>query len=510
MKLVATLLMGSMLIVSSIVSANPPVKTNKTARFYVSHFENVLGTSMELKTLTISEKQAGIAEKAALVEIARLSKILSAYDAGSEFSKWLKTFQQPIPVSKELFAVLYLFDQWRERSNGALDASAEVVGKLWKQAAKKGQVPTPEALANAVAEVKQTHWKLDAATQTASHLSNAPLMLNSFAKSYIIKSAADAAMAAAKINGIIVNIGGDLVIAGDLTETVQVSDPKADAENDMPLDRLIIHNKAIATSGNYRRGELIGGHWYSHIVDPRTGQPADDVLSATVVASSATDAGALATAFNVMKPAESVTLAATLPGVEYLIITRSGNRIESKEWKTLEAPSLTTEINKTNITGNTIAEKDWKNELAISLELNQQQGFAKRPFAAIWVENKDKATVKTIALWYNKPRWLPDVREWYRRNGGLLSTDPAAFSSITSATRSPGKYSLKWDGKDDKGNTLKPGVYTIYIEVVREHGGYDLLHQEVDCNEIPQLFNLKGNVEIAGASLDYRKKSTGN
>jgi thiamine biosynthesis lipoprotein len=55
--------------------------------------------------------------------------------------------------------------------------------------------PTQNELNAAVAQVKQAHWKLDAVNQTATHLSNAPLMLNSFAKSYIIKRAADAAMA---------------------------------------------------------------------------------------------------------------------------------------------------------------------------------------------------------------------------------------------------------------------------------------------------------------------------
>jgi thiamine biosynthesis lipoprotein ApbE len=139
-----------------------------------------------------------------------------------------------------------------------------------------------------VAEVKQPHWTLDSSTCTATHLDRAPLMLNSFAKSYIIKRATDAAMAVSGVRGVGVNIGGDLVVTGDWKETVQISDPKSDAENYAPIDRLLIGNKAVATSGNYRRGELIAGHWYSHIVDPRTGIPADAVISATVVAPNAT------------------------------------------------------------------------------------------------------------------------------------------------------------------------------------------------------------------------------
>lgn len=500
MKSVAAFVLSFIFLFAGIVSANPGVKSKKVPRSYISHYENVLGTSMELKVSATSQKQASLAEAAALAEIKRLNNILSGYDANSEFSQWMKTYNQPVHVSKDLFMVLSLFDQWRMQTNGALDASAEVIDKLWKQSATAGHIPTQEELSNVILQVKQTHWELDAASQTATHLTNTPLRLNSFAKSYIIQSATNAAMSAAKINGILVNIGGDMVITGDMNETVQISDPKADAENDAPIDQLLINNKAIATSGNYRRGELINGTWYSHIVDPRTGQPANDIISATVVAPSATDAGALATAFNVLTHAECIALASTIPGTEYLIITRNGERIESTNWKSLElivpAPS----------TANQSTQKDWKTELLISLELSQQQGFAKRPFAAVWVEDSNGATVKTIALWYNKPRWLRDLREWYRDNSVAYYNNPADYATTTSATRSPGTYTLKWDGKDDKGTVVKPGKYTVYIEVVREHGGYDLLHQEINCNETAQKYNLKGNVEIAGVALDYRKK----
>jgi hypothetical protein len=192
--------------------------------------------------------------------------------------------------------------------------------------------------------------------------------------------------------------------------------------------------------------------------------------------------------------------------IEYLIITKNGERIESPNWKLLQVSKKTIDTQKTSYSEELLIEKEWKNELVINLELSEQEGYAKRPFAAVWIEDKDKVTVKTIALWYNKPRWLRDLREWFRRNGNTLTTDPSAFSSTTSATRSPGNYTLKWDGKDDKGNILKPGKYTIYFEAVREHGGYDLLHQEINCTDKAQQFNLKGNVEIAGVSLDYRKK----
>lgn len=499
-KFLSIYFLGLSFFVSQLAFANNPVKDKRTAQTHIAHYENVLGTSLEIKTSVYDEAQATIAEQTVLNEIERLSKILSGYDTNSEFSKWMNTQNQAIKVSKELFSVLNLFDQWRLRTNGALDPAAEIVNKIWKEAAARSEIPSQDLINNAITEVKQVHWNLDAKNQTATHISTAPLKLNSFAKSYIIQSAVDAAMKAAALNGIIVNIGGDMVIKGAMNEKVWISNPKADAENDAPIDQLMIQGKAIATSGNYRRGELINGVWYSHIVDPRTALPVNEVISATVITNDATDAGALATSFNVMKPSESIALAETMTDVDYLIITRNGERFESKNWKNLQAVIPTTGSIK-------ILQKDWTKEIVIGLELAQQAGYAKRPFAAIWIEDADKKTVRTIALWYNKGRWLPDLRDWYRKNGSSLSADPSTFVSITSSTRSPGKYTMKWDGKDDKGNVLKAGKYTVHIEVAREHGGYDLLEQEVNCAKVDQQFAIKGNSEVGVVSVEYKNKS---
>jgi thiamine biosynthesis lipoprotein len=502
MKWLRCLILVMVYIGGSSTKLPSPDPHGKGGRLFISHFENVLGTSMELKVLAGSAKDASVAEAAATKEIARLQKILSAYDDHSEFSAWLKTSNQPILVSPELFEVLGLFDQWRIASGGALDASAEVITKLWKQAAAQQRLPTDQELTAAVDEVKETHWKLDPVAHTATHLSHAPLMLNSFAKSYIIKHAADAALASGGVRAVVVNIGGDLVIAGDMKETVQISDPKADAENDPPVDQLALANRAVATSGNYRRGELIGGHWYSHIVDPRTGQPAEGVLSATIVAPNATDAGALATAFNVLSPAESQELAATLPGVDYLILTRDGRRIESPGWKALEtapapAPS--------RAPAGAPAEEPF--ELLVNVEINlQKEGFAKRPYVAVWVENEEHAPVKTIALWHGSDRYIPELKSWYLKNRELYTGDLKFNPSVTSATRSAGKYTARWGGLDDHGNPVKPGKYTIKIEAAREHGTYQLIRQEITCDDTPKKIDLTGNVEIASASLDYSKK----
>ena len=504
MKIIAAILIGLLLI-----SAGPKVELpKKVSLLYVSNYENVLGTSLELKFVSPSEVEAEKAEQAALAEIDRLSAIFSAYNPNSEFSHWMKTeHNKPIKVSKPLFDMLQLFEQWKARTNGGLDASATVANKLWKDAAKNKKRPTNSEINAAVYTMKQKHYKLNEQNLTATRISSTPLVMNTFAKSYIINLACDAALASSEVNAAVVNIGGDLVIKGELNEVVKVTNPLANAENDAPLEQLLVKNRAIATSGNYRRGEQIGKKWYSHIIDPRTGKPVDGVISATVVAPNATDAGALATAFNVLSVSESKALAKTVENAEYLIITASGKRIESKGWVKLIDPTKTAikEANKPIYFG---AEKPWdaKYELFITFELNTIAGNNHRPFAAVWVENESKQAVRNLALWYNKTKWVPDLRNWYRINGESFKADKTNYASVTGATRSPGKYTIKWDGKDDKGNVVPQGNYTIHIESAKEHGTDEVIRQPMELKKTAKKVTIAGNVEISNVTFEFRKK----
>jgi hypothetical protein len=273
---------------------------------------------------------------------------------------------------------------------------------------------------------------------------------------------------------------------------------------------LEIAGKAIATSGDYRRGYSINGKWYSHIVDPRTAKPVSEIISATVVSCSAIDAGALATAFNIISLDEARELAATIPGTEYLIITADGGHVESDGWKQME--KITSPAKTSIITTADPKQKSWKTdyEVAINLELMRFEGRSRRPFVAVWVEDSKQQTIRTVALWFNKPRWLPDLKEWFHNNKDKYINGPTDVYSISSATRAAGAYTLKWDGKDDKGEYVKQDNYTIFIEVAREHGTYQLIKQDISCKNKTVEFTLPVNAEVNSASIEYRKIGTEN
>jgi len=442
-------------------------------------------------------------------EIARNARILSSYDPDSEFSHWFQTRGVPTPVSPELFDVLSLFDRWRARSSGALDPAAEAATRLWKTAAGQRRIPADAELTAVVRQVRRTHWTLNPAGRTATHITDVPLALNSFTKGFIVERAAGAAMSAGGARAVVVNIGGDLVVRGDWTEPVRVANPISDAENATPLATLAIANRAVATSGGYRRGVDIDGHHYSHIVDPRTARPAGHILSATVTAPDAVTAGALATAFCVLSPQESRAIAAAIPGVEFMLVERDGGRVTSAAWQTLEAP-VEPPARLAAMPAVYAAEQgtwDPAFELSVNVELARFDGFGgRRPYVAVWIEDKDRFPVRTLALWFQKPRWLADLKSWYRSDRmRAMAEGSDVIASVSSATRPAGRYTLKWDGKDSHGKPVKAGPYTVCIEAAREHGTYQIIRHEMDFSGVPQQVNLTGNVEIAAASLDYRK-----
>jgi hypothetical protein len=270
----------------------------------------------------------------------------------------------------------------------------------------------------------------------------------------------------------------------------------------------------VATSGDYRRGVEIGGRHYSHIVDPRTGMPADQIISSTVIAQSPAEAGALATALSVLTPEESSRLVASMPGVEYLLVKKNRERIVSNGWSAFEATpaahaaALRPAAAYEQVAARSSASQwDPKYELTVAIELSLIEGYrVHRPYVAVWIEDEEHAPVRTIALWFAKYKYLRELRAWSREESmRSVSEDTHVMNSVSSATRPPGKYTFKWDGRDDFGNVVKAGKYSVMIEAAREHGSYQLMHQEMDFNGSPRQFQLPGDVEIASATLDYHK-----
>ena len=105
---------------------------------------------------------------------------------------------------------------------------------------------------------------------------------------------------------------------------IGVQDPNVKSTDDTskkPLLVLQLEEAAVATSGHYRRGYSFADEHISHIVDPNSGKGGDALSSVTIIAPTATEADALATAVSVMGREKGLTLIESLAGVEAIMIT---------------------------------------------------------------------------------------------------------------------------------------------------------------------------------------------
>jgi len=101
-----------------------------------------------------------------------------------------------------------------------------------------------------------------------------------------------------------------------------------------------------------------------------------------------------------------------------------------------------------------------------------------RPYVAIWVQGEKPEDIVNLAVWYQVKgstpdfgeKWLPDLRQWWRRTGRGLDFPVEAVSG---PTRPVGEHTLTF-GKERLAG-LKPGKYKLMVEAVREVGGRELL-----------------------------------
>ena len=490
------------------VNGSSPTFAQPTWKEYTFRHDHVIGTSLDLWVVASSPTEAETAEKAVLDEIEHLRLVFSTYDPLSELSR-LNRSTGAVIASTEILEVLRAYELWQERSNGAFNGKLGELVRVWKEAEKIGIEPTPAVLENIVRVINRSGWKIDDANRTVERLTSQPLNLNAIAKGYIIQKAAAAARTKVpSLRGLLLNLGGDMLAwgedaAGSAGWAVGVQDPFRSEENAPPLTAFRLTNCAVATSGAYERPYRVGDKRYSHIFDPRSGRPAAGVASSTVVAPDNITANALATTLCVVPPEEGLRLVAATPNVECLLITASGKQLRSAGMKTLE---LARPVPLVEIAANADDKDAWPEGYQVSLNITlpmlSDGKKYRRPYVAVWVENAEGKSVRSIGVWGNSPKYLKDLSDWWK----LARDDKDTVKAVTRATRGPGKYTLVWDGKDDKGKPLPQGTYTIQVEVTREYGRHVSQSGKLDCKDEPAKITLAKNAETEATIIEYGRK----
>ena len=238
------------------------------------------------------------AGEAALREIERLEPMLSPFDPTSEIGAInAAAGGNPVRVSGEVFWLLNRCQELWELTAGAFDPTVGPLMKLYGFRDVTTDLPDADALAEVMVRVGMDKLQLDKSCREVSlTVPGMHLDLGAVGKGYAIDRAAEAL----EETGF-----GGLLHAG--TSTVRAVGPMPDGtpwpiairdpvEPDSHTEVIQLQDACLSVSGRRGRVNQVGEVELSHIIDPRTGRPAEGLLLAAVISDTATDGDAISTA----------------------------------------------------------------------------------------------------------------------------------------------------------------------------------------------------------------------
>lgn len=293
----------------------------------------LMGSNFEITVVAQNTDQGNNYINFAISEIKRISDLISSWKQSSQTTKINKNAGiKPVKVSPELFDLIARAKQISQITQGAFDISFAPLSSVWKFDGSMNKLPEEKAIEKKLKKVDYKKIVLDSTSRTV-FLKEEKMKIGfgSIGKGYAADKAKDLLVSKGVPAGII-NASGDLITWGEKPNgspwKVAVVNPLNKEDS---FGTLSLRNKAIATSGDYEKFVKINGHQYSHIIDPRTGYPAQSGLtSVSIIAPKAELADALATAIFVMGKETGLNIINQLSQVEAVLINKKGKLYKSK------------------------------------------------------------------------------------------------------------------------------------------------------------------------------------
>lgn len=294
----------------------------------------VFGTLVDVAIVDQPEPRARELAKTILADFDRLQRVLHPRREGS-LARMNSIFAQAparASISPLLRDLVLHATEISARSDGLFNPAIGALIRLWgfDDASATPHLPEPSAIAALVArQPKMSDIKIDG---IEFYTSNAAVQLDfgGYAKGAALDIAAQYLREQGAANALI-NIGGNIIALGKRGKRpwrIGIQDPRK------PRALAVVELKdgeAIGTSGDYQRFFIRNGTRYSHIIDPRTGYPAQGTQAVTVLMPPGPRAGALSDALSkpifIAGPQNWSQMAARV-GVEHVLRVDASGQIE--------------------------------------------------------------------------------------------------------------------------------------------------------------------------------------
>ncbi|PLX45878.1 MAG: hypothetical protein C0609_02040 [Deltaproteobacteria bacterium] len=230
-------------------------------------------------------------------------------------------------LSQSMATVIAASIHWAEASGGAFDPTVAPLIDLWRVKDEPHPPPAAEDIADLLTGVGYLAVSFGA-DEKSIELNGRVLDLGGVAKGYAIDRAVKV-LKDAGVGNFIVNAGGDLFVKGDKGERpwrVGIAHPRKPGE----LFAIVEPREgAMVTSGDYERYFIWEGKRYHHIIDPKSGYPAEGISSVTVTAPTAMAADAVATAVFILGAEQGLAFLEGTQGAEGMVISSTGEAVKS-------------------------------------------------------------------------------------------------------------------------------------------------------------------------------------
>lgn len=267
---------------------------------------------------TAAGRNAETAVDAAMREVRRLDALLSAADPSSEVSQLNKAGGGT--VSGDTAVLLALSQETYEETGGLFDCTVYPLVRLWGFPTQEYRVPSLTELERTLALVDSAKLQFDGKTL---HMETGQAIdFGAVGKGY----AAARVIEIFREHGVksgMVSLGGNVQVLGVKPDKSPWRIGIRDPEGGGYFAVLSLEDKAAVTSGGYERYFEADGETYIHILDPRTGRPAEsDLLSVTVIMEDGTKADALSTALFLMGTEDAAAFWRKQSGFDMVLVTK--------------------------------------------------------------------------------------------------------------------------------------------------------------------------------------------
>lgn len=276
-------------------------------------------------TLTVYGKNADKIIDEAFQKGVDYENLLSTTIESSDVYKINHAGGKPVEVSNDTIAILVKGKHYSEVSGGLFDLTTGALTSLWDFPGGKKIVPTQGEIDLAKATVGYKDVKIEGNKVTLLR-PGAQLDFGAIAKGYIADRLADF-MKEKGVDGAIVNLGGNVVTVGEkpTKEPWNVGIQQPFAERDQSIGAVQVGEKSVVTSGIYERSFIKEGKFYHHILNPETGLPAENNLSAvSIISDLSVDGDGLSTTCFVLGEEKAMALIESIDNVEAIFIEKDG------------------------------------------------------------------------------------------------------------------------------------------------------------------------------------------